>query len=129
LKEEALDRTMWRNRFGRGFGPVVWQITDDDDDDDDEKNTPSFVTYLIGALYVHPLWFYKHQHDNRVRSKLSVVKTPTNISNNPVLSGRRYTNNEALVHYVRKVQMTANTPPQSAETFNTCPPCGKKKFP
>ena len=22
LKEEALDRTMWRNRFGRGFGPV-----------------------------------------------------------------------------------------------------------
>jgi len=32
LKEEALDRTMWRNRSGRGFGPVVWQITDDDDD-------------------------------------------------------------------------------------------------
>ena len=30
LKEEALDRTMWRNCFGRGFGPVVWQITDDD---------------------------------------------------------------------------------------------------
>ena len=23
LKKEALDRTMWRNRFGRGFGPVV----------------------------------------------------------------------------------------------------------
>jgi hypothetical protein len=22
LKEEALDRTMWRNHFGRGFGPV-----------------------------------------------------------------------------------------------------------
>jgi hypothetical protein len=22
LKEEALDRTMWRNRFGRGVGPV-----------------------------------------------------------------------------------------------------------
>ena len=34
LKEEALDRTMWRNRFGRGFGPVVWQITDDNDDDE-----------------------------------------------------------------------------------------------
>jgi hypothetical protein len=30
LKEEALDRTMWRNRFGRGFGPVVWQINDDE---------------------------------------------------------------------------------------------------
>jgi len=25
LKEEALDRTMWRGRFGRGFGPVVRQ--------------------------------------------------------------------------------------------------------
>ena len=23
LKKEALDGTMWRNRFGRGFGPVV----------------------------------------------------------------------------------------------------------
>ena len=31
LKEEALDRTMWRNRFERGFGPVVWQITEDDE--------------------------------------------------------------------------------------------------
>ena len=39
MKEEALDRTMWRNRFGRGFGPVVCQITDDDDDDDDNMNT------------------------------------------------------------------------------------------
>jgi len=27
-----------------------------------------FATYLTGALYVHHLWFYKHQHDNRVRS-------------------------------------------------------------
>ena len=32
-----------------------------------------FVTYLTGALYVHPLWFYKHQHDNRVRSELFVA--------------------------------------------------------
>jgi len=23
-----------------------------------------FVTYLTGALYVHPLCLYKHQHDN-----------------------------------------------------------------
>jgi len=23
LKEEALDRAIWRNRFGGGFGPVV----------------------------------------------------------------------------------------------------------
>jgi len=27
LKEENLDRTMWRVRFGRGFGPVVRQTT------------------------------------------------------------------------------------------------------
>jgi len=25
LKEEALDHTMWRARFGRSFGPVVRQ--------------------------------------------------------------------------------------------------------
>jgi hypothetical protein len=25
LKEEALDRTQWRTRFGRGYGPVVRQ--------------------------------------------------------------------------------------------------------
>jgi hypothetical protein len=27
LKEEAVDRTMWRAGFGRGFGPVVRQTT------------------------------------------------------------------------------------------------------
>jgi hypothetical protein len=27
LKEEALDPTLWRPRFGRGFGPVVGQTT------------------------------------------------------------------------------------------------------
>jgi hypothetical protein len=27
LKEQALDRTMWRARFGRDFGPVVRQTT------------------------------------------------------------------------------------------------------
>jgi hypothetical protein len=27
LKEEALDRTMRRDRFGRGFGPVVRQTS------------------------------------------------------------------------------------------------------
>jgi hypothetical protein len=26
LKEEALDRTIWSARFGRGLGPVVRQI-------------------------------------------------------------------------------------------------------
>jgi hypothetical protein len=28
LKEEALYRTMWRNRFRGGFGPVVRQNTE-----------------------------------------------------------------------------------------------------
>jgi hypothetical protein len=32
-----------------------------------------FVTYLTVFLYLHPLWFYKHQHDNLVRSKLFVA--------------------------------------------------------
>ena len=41
LKEEALDRTVWRNRFGGGFGPVVWQIIDDDDN-------PSGRTMALG---------------------------------------------------------------------------------
>jgi hypothetical protein len=27
LKEEALDRTLWRIRFGRDYGPVVRQTT------------------------------------------------------------------------------------------------------
>ena len=27
LKKEALDRTVWTARFGRGFGPVVRQTT------------------------------------------------------------------------------------------------------
>jgi hypothetical protein len=27
LKEEAVDRNMWRARFGRGLGPVVRQTT------------------------------------------------------------------------------------------------------
>jgi hypothetical protein len=28
LKEEALDRTVWSTRFGRGYGPVVRQATE-----------------------------------------------------------------------------------------------------
>jgi len=27
LNEEALDRTMWRARFGSGFGPIVRQTS------------------------------------------------------------------------------------------------------
>jgi hypothetical protein len=35
-----------------------------------------FVTYLTGALYVNPLWFYKHQHDIRVRSTQNAFSLP-----------------------------------------------------
>jgi hypothetical protein len=28
LEEEALDRTLWRTRFGRGYGPVVRQTAE-----------------------------------------------------------------------------------------------------
>jgi hypothetical protein len=28
LKEETLDRTLWRTRFGRGYGPVVSQTAE-----------------------------------------------------------------------------------------------------
>jgi hypothetical protein len=40
LKEEALDRIKWRNRFGRGCG----QITDDDDDDDESTYCSVFMS-------------------------------------------------------------------------------------
>ena len=36
----------------------------------------SKFTYLTGALYVYPLWFYKHQHDNRVRSTQNAFSLP-----------------------------------------------------
>jgi hypothetical protein len=37
LKEEVQDRTLWRTRFGRGYGPIArqtttWASTDDDHD-------------------------------------------------------------------------------------------------
>jgi len=33
-----------------------------------------FLLHTLQVLYImHPLWFYKHQHDNRVRSKLFVA--------------------------------------------------------
>jgi hypothetical protein len=44
LEEEALDRTLWRTRFGRGCEPVVRLRDDDDDDDDDDKSFSANVT-------------------------------------------------------------------------------------
>jgi hypothetical protein len=39
LKEEALDRTVWRARFGRGFGPVVRRTTK-------WMNSPYYLPFL-----------------------------------------------------------------------------------
>ena len=39
LKEEALDRNMWRDRFGRGFEHVVRLLDDDDVDRALSQNT------------------------------------------------------------------------------------------
>jgi len=60
LKEEALDRTMWRNRFGRGFGPVVWQITDDDDI---SPTTPRGG----GEIFSGGAWNVRHRNQSRTR--------------------------------------------------------------
>jgi len=30
VRDEVLDRNLWRTRFGRNYGPVVWQTTDDE---------------------------------------------------------------------------------------------------
>jgi hypothetical protein len=43
-KEEALDRTMWRARFGRGLGPVVRQTTELND------------IYYIYSIYIYILY-------------------------------------------------------------------------
>jgi len=48
LKEEALDRTMWRNRFGGGFGPVVRQNTEWMNDGRDGQD-PSLIIRVVRA--------------------------------------------------------------------------------
>ena len=67
LKEKALDRTVWRNRFARGFGPVVWQITDVDDDcvslhygevhNSPNNNNCSILHFRSAIFYVAPTCF------------------------------------------------------------------------
>ena len=67
--------TVFRNDY-RGFNNLYIQYTWDSSICIFLFNRTTlqvFVTYLTGALYVQPLWFYKHQHDNRVRSKLFVA--------------------------------------------------------
>ena len=78
LKEEAVDRTMWRNRFGRGFGPVVWQITDDDDDDDYIVITSGFTNHILQHYLIHGTIFGK---ENFVQ-KICVLILTTNFIEN-----------------------------------------------
>jgi hypothetical protein len=60
-----------------------------------------FVTYLTGALHVHPLWFYKHQHDNQVRSTQNAFSLPfAAILVNCAPSGE--THNYCTPHIIKK---------------------------
>ena len=49
LKEEVLDRTMWRARFGRGFGPVVRETTKQNE----SKRRYSTSVFHITKIYIH----------------------------------------------------------------------------
>jgi hypothetical protein len=51
LKEEALDRIMWRARFGRGFGPVVRQNTKWMNRADDRTATAKYSIVSVGGAY------------------------------------------------------------------------------
>jgi len=44
LKKEAVDRTMWRARFGRGFGPVVRQTS--------KSMNESVIDYQSNSYYI-----------------------------------------------------------------------------
>ena len=39
---------MWRNRFGRDYGPVINRPRDDDDDDDDDDDMCKIQQYGTG---------------------------------------------------------------------------------
>jgi len=81
LKEEVVDRTMWRNCFARGFGPAVWQITDDDDilSVFSLQNAVCFIilTYLVPVLctfYIQRV--LKLKKNNSGAKTLTVEVTP-----------------------------------------------------
>ena len=62
MKEEALDRIVWRNRLGRSFGPIVWQTTTDDDDDDDDETKV--------------LYYYRHIKANKPKTAQNWTRIP-----------------------------------------------------
>ena len=53
LKEEDLDRTMWRNCFGGGFGPVVRQTTKC-------MNTHTHI-YIYNTVYTY-IYIHAYTH-------------------------------------------------------------------
>jgi hypothetical protein len=78
LTEEALDRTMWRNRFGGDFGPVVRQ------------NTEWMNTDILSS----PCCFTHLKFYSQVFRKVPVIKTRRNSDyffvKNYVLNGTFY---------------------------------------
>jgi hypothetical protein len=58
LKEEGLDRIKWRNRFGRGCGPVVWQITDDGDEATCSEVAHAQITTVGLAISTAATWIH-----------------------------------------------------------------------
>jgi hypothetical protein len=61
LKEVALDRTMWRARFGRGFGPVVRQTAKWMDEYETSASPIKEVPRLFLTKYYLNLKISKHQ--------------------------------------------------------------------
>ena len=77
LKEEALDRTMWRAGFGRGFGPVVRQttkimmITGENGRHPDHKKSAAFVEWFI--FKVRNKKYINSQFYASVKAKINFV--------------------------------------------------------
>jgi hypothetical protein len=88
--EEALDRIKWRTHFERGFGPVVWQITDDDDDDDDDDSFQTITSVVDNWMsvknYVERYWQEKTE---KLGEK--TVSVPLRTPQIPHRLGRRIT--------------------------------------
>jgi hypothetical protein len=52
LKEEALDRTLGRNHFGRGYGPPRLRGDDDDDDVTSQGHGSLPLRYKIDVSFL-----------------------------------------------------------------------------
>ena len=58
MKEEALDRTMWRARFGRGFGPVVRQTAKGMNMCTEQLPTGGYPIAIKYKYIIFPLWTF-----------------------------------------------------------------------